>query len=131
MKMKILIVEDNSDAREIMNLLITKMGHQVIAAKNSDEAVAFAAAEGPDIIFMDMQLPDVDGVETTAMLKQNSKTSQIPVVALTAWMSELWQEKALEAGIVRYLIKPVSSQTLKQIIEEYTNESLTQSQLQT
>ena len=131
MKMKILIVEDNSDAREIMNLLITKMGHQVIAAKNSDEAVAFAAAEGPDIIFMDMQLPDLDGVETTAMLKQNSKTSQIPVVALTAWMSELWQEKALEAGIVRYLIKPDSSQTLKQIIVGYTIESLTHSELQT
>ena len=130
MKRKILIVEDNSDAREIMNLFITKMGHQAIAAKNSDEAIAFAEAEGPDIIFMDMQLPDVDGVKTAAMLKQNSKTSHIPVVALTAWMSELWQEKALKAGIVRYLIKPVSSQTLKETIEEYTSESLTQGELQ-
>ena len=128
--MKILIVEDNSDAREIMNLFIKKMGHQVIAARNSDEAIAFAQAEGPDIIFMDMQLPDVDGVKTTAILKQNSRTFHIPVVALTAWMSELWQEKALKAGIVRYLIKPVSSQTLKETIEEYINPSLHQSELQ-
>ena len=130
MKMKILIVEDNSDAREIMNLFIKKMGHQVIAARNSDEAIAFAKAEEPDIIFMDMQLPDVDGVKTTAILKQNSRTFHIPVVALTAWMSELWQEKALKAGIVRYLIKPVSSQTLKETIEEYINPSLHQSELQ-
>lgn len=128
--MKILIVEDNSDAREIMNLFIKKLGHQAIAAKNSDEAIAFAQAEGPDIIFMDMQLPDVDGVKTTTILKQNSRTSHIPVVALTAWMSEMWQEKALKAGIVRYLIKPVSSQTLKETIEEYTNASLSQSELQ-
>jgi Response regulator receiver domain len=86
---KILIVEDNSDYREIMNLFITKMGYRAITAKNSYEAITFAETEGPDLIFMDMQLPDVDGVNTTAMLKQNPKTSRIPVVALTAWMSAL------------------------------------------
>ena len=48
---------------------------------------------------MDMQLPDVDGVNTTAILKQNPKTPRIPVVALTAWMSELWREKASKVGI--------------------------------
>jgi two-component system cell cycle response regulator DivK len=90
---KILIVEDNSDSLEIMNLFITKMGYQAIKAKNSNEAIAFAEAEAPDLIFMDMQLPNVDGVDTTAMLKQNPKTSHIPVVALTAWMSALWEEK--------------------------------------
>ena len=128
MKKKILIVEDNSDSREIMNLFITKMGYQAIAAKNSDEAIAFAEAEGPDLIFMDMQLPDVDGVKTTAMLKQNPNTAQIPVVALTAWMSALWEEKALKVGIATYLLKPTSPQTLKETIEEYTNRSLTMAQ---
>jgi CheY-like chemotaxis protein len=57
---KILIVEDNSDYREIMNLFITKMGYRTIQAKNSYEAIAIAEAEGPDLIFMDMQLPEVD-----------------------------------------------------------------------
>jgi CheY-like chemotaxis protein len=69
------------------------VGHQTLTAKNSEEAIAFAEAESPEIIFMDMQLPDVDGVKTTAMLKRNPKTSQIPIVALTAWMSTLWKEK--------------------------------------
>jgi CheY-like chemotaxis protein len=120
MRKKILIVDDNNDCREIMNLLITRMGHQTLTAKNSEEAIAFAEAESPEIIFMDMQLPDVDGVKTTAMLKRNPKTSQIPIVALTAWMSTLWKEKASEVGIATYLLKPTSSQILKQTIEEYT-----------
>jgi CheY-like chemotaxis protein len=121
---KILIVEANSDYREIMNLFITKMGYWAITAKNSYEAIAFAEAEAPDLIFMDMQLPDVDGVNTTAMLKQNPKTSHIPVVACTALMSALLEKKASKVGIATYLIKPVSLQILKETIEEYTHGSL-------
>ncbi len=64
---------------------------------NSKEAVTYAEAELPDLVFMDLDLPDLDGVKTTAILKQNPKTSQIPVVAVTA----------------TYLIKPVSPQTPK------------------
>jgi CheY-like chemotaxis protein len=104
---KILIVEDNKDSLEILGLFITKIGCQVIKASNSKDAITYAEAECPDIIFMDMELPDVDGVKTTAILKKNPKTSQIPVVALTAWISALWQEKAAKVGIVTYLIKPI------------------------
>ncbi len=123
MKKKILIVEDNKDSLEILGLRVTAIGYQVIKARNSKEAIAFAEAEGPDLIFMDMELPDADGIKTTATLKQNPKTSHIPVVALTAWMCELWREKALKVGIVSYLLKPVSPQTLKQTIEKFTNGS--------
>ena len=126
MKKKILIVEDNSDYREIMNLFITKMGYRAITAKNSYEAIAFAEAEEPDLIFMDVALPEVDGIKTTAMLRQDPKTSHIPVVAITAWISALWQEKAGSVGITTYLIKPISPQVLKETIEEYTKGSLTQ-----
>jgi len=88
-KKKILIVEDNEDSLEILGLRVTAIGYQVIKARNSKEAIAFAEAEGPDLIFMDMELPDADGIKTTATFKQNPKTSHIPVVALTAWMYEL------------------------------------------
>jgi two-component system cell cycle response regulator DivK len=121
---KILIVEDNNDFREILNLFITNLGYHAIKAQNSKEAIECAEAEQPDLIFMDMELPDVDGVKTSTMLKQNLKTAYIPIVALTAWMSELWLEKAFKVGIVAYLVKPVSLQLLKQTIEEYTNGSL-------
>ena len=133
MKKKILIVEDNSDSREILGLFVTKIGHHPIKARNSQEAIALAEAEAerPNLIFMDMELPDVDGVKTTAILKQNPKTSHIPVVALTAWMSALWEEKAAKVGIATYLLKPISPQTLKQTIEEYTSQSLTRGKAMT
>ena len=105
MKKKILIVEDNNDSREIMNLFITKMGYQPIKARNSNEAITIAEAEKPDLIFMDLDLPDADGIKTTVILKKNPKTSHIPVVAITAWISALWQEKAAKAGITTYLIQ--------------------------
>jgi CheY-like chemotaxis protein len=125
-KKKILIVEDNHDSREILGLFVTKFGYQVIKVCNSKEAITYAEAERPDLIFMDMDLPDVDGVKTTAILKRNPKTSHIPVVALTAWISEIWREKALKAGIVDYQLKPVSPQVLKDTIEKYTRGSLRQ-----
>jgi CheY-like chemotaxis protein len=125
-KKKILIVEDNKDSREILGLYVTKIGYQVIKAKNSNEAIAFAAAEELDLIFMDMELPDVDGVKTTELLRKNPKTSHIPVVAITAWISALWQEKAERVGIKTYLLKPVSPQVLKDTIEKYTRGSLRQ-----
>src|SRR5262249_33652411 len=110
MKKKILVVDDQHDCREILALEITKIGDQVIKAQNSKEAIACAEAEEPALSFMDMKLPDVDGITTSAKLKQNPKTSHIPIVALTAWMSELWREKASKVGIKTYLLKPVSSQ---------------------
>jgi two-component system cell cycle response regulator DivK len=119
-KKKILIVEDNKDSREILGLFMPKIGCQVIKACNSKEAITYAEAERPNLIFMDMELPDADGIKTTAILKQNPKTSHIPVVALTAWMSELWQEKAEKVGIATYLVKPISPQILKETIEGYT-----------
>ena len=120
MKKKILIVEDNSDSREILGLFITKIGHHPIKARNSNEAIMVADVELPDLIFMDMDLPDADGIKTTTILKKNPKTAHIPVVAVTAWMSALWEEKAVKVGIATYLIKPVSPQMLKEVIEEYT-----------
>jgi len=128
---KILIVEDNKDSSEILGLFISRIGHQVIKACNSKEAIAHAEAELPDLIFMDMGLPDLDGVKTTTILRQNPKTSRIPVVALTAWMSALWEEKASRVGITTYLLKPVSPQTLRETIEEYSRGSFTRGKAMT
>jgi len=126
---KILIVEDNKDSREILGLFITKLGHQVIKAINSSEAITYAEAQCPDLILMDLDLPDADGIKTTAILKKNPKTSRIPVVAVTAWMSALSEERALRVGMASYLIKPVSPQTLKETIEEYTKGAITRGEV--
>jgi two-component system response regulator VanR len=70
---KILIVEDNKDSREILGLFVTKFGHQPIKACNSREAITYAEAECPNLIFMDLDLPDADGIKTTAILKRIPK----------------------------------------------------------
>jgi two-component system cell cycle response regulator DivK len=124
LKKKILIVEDNDDSREILRLMLTKMGYQAIEAQNSKQAIARAEAERPHLIFMDMGLPEVNGIKTAGLLKQNPKTSHIPIVAFTAWMSELWREKASRVSIEKYLLKPASPQILKQTIEEFTRDVL-------
>jgi two-component system, cell cycle response regulator DivK len=123
MKQKILVVEDNSDSREILALLLQRMGHDVIEAHDSKEAIARAAAECPDLIFMDLGLPGVDGIKTTAALKKNPDTSHIPVVALTAWFQELWEQKAVEAGIVEFLTKPASPAMLTAVVGRFTKSS--------
>jgi CheY-like chemotaxis protein len=117
---KILIVEDNNASREILVLRLRSMGYQAIEAQNGKEALARAEADKPDLIFMDMGLPEIDGLKTSAMLKQNPQTSHIPIVALTALISDLWREKASRVGVARYFLKPISPQVLKQTIEELT-----------
>ena len=64
MKMKILIVDDNNDTLEVLSLRVTRLGHESIRAHNSKEAIPYAEAELPDLIFMDMDLPDVDGADS-------------------------------------------------------------------
>jgi two-component system cell cycle response regulator DivK len=120
MKQKILVVEDNPDSREIIALILQRMGHDVIEAHDSKEAIACAAAESPDLIFMDLGLPDVDGIKTTAALKKNPDTSHIPVVALTAWFRELSEQKAVEAGIVEFLTKPALPAMLTEVLQRFS-----------
>ena len=76
----------NPHSREI---LVTKIGCQSIKAATAEKPSHTRKPKLPDLIFMDLDLPDLDGVKTTAILKQNPQTSQIPVVAVTAWMSAL------------------------------------------
>src|SRR5262245_18414330 len=99
MTKKILIVEDNNDSLEILRLRVKTFGYEAIKAHNSKEA------EGPDLILMDISLPDVDGVKTTAILKQNPKIALIPIVVLTACVSEVCREKALKVRILDYQLK--------------------------
>jgi CheY-like chemotaxis protein len=120
MKKKILVVEDNPDSREILGLILQRMGHDVIKAQNSKEAITCSIADHPDLIFMDLGLPDLDGVDTTAELKRNPDASHIPVVGLSAWCLEIWKKKAMDAGMVAFLTKPAPTAVLQEVIERFT-----------
>lgn len=118
MPVKILIVEDHPDAREILKIQIEVIGYEVVEATNGEEALAKAAAERPDLIIMDIGLPGIDGIEATTRLKSNPMTAAIPVVAYTAWPEGTVREKAERAKIAAFLTKPTRPRHFKEIIEK-------------
>ena len=115
--MKILLVEDNEENRDALSRRLARRGYAVVMAMDGAQAVAMAQSEMPDLILMDMNLPDIDGWEATRILKGASETQAIPVMALTAHAIAGDQERALQAGCDDYHAKPVDFQHLLAQIE--------------
>lgn len=116
---KVLVVEDHEDSREIVVLLLRQLKYDVVEATNGQEAIERALNETPDLIIMDLGLPGINGIETSAKLKQNPKTASIPIIAHTAWSEHDYKRQALEAGMVEYLTKPVDPRTLRRVLEKF------------
>lgn len=114
---KILLVEDNEDNRDMLSRRLERKGFTVALAIDGQEGVDKAKSESPDIILMDMSLPVMDGWEATKVLKDDSATAEIPVIALTAHAMSSDREKAIEAGCNDYDTKPVDLQRLLDKIE--------------
>ena len=105
--MKILYVEDNDDNVYMLRNRLTRAGFTVVVATDGVQGVAMAGTERPDLIIMDLTLPDMDGWEATRRIKADPATKHIPVVALTANAMEGDREKALAAGCDDFDTKPV------------------------
>jgi CheY-like chemotaxis protein len=105
--MKILYVEDNDDNVYMLRNRLTRAGFIVVVATDGVQGVAMAGSERPDLIIMDLTLPDMDGWEATRRIKADPATKHIPVVALTANAMEGDREKALAAGCDDFDTKPV------------------------
>lgn len=104
---KILLVEDNEMNRDMLSRRLEKKGFQVVIAVDGAKGVEMAKSESPDLILMDMSLPEIDGWEATRRIKAMDETKNIPVIALTAHAMAGEREKALEAGCNDYDTKPV------------------------
>lgn len=115
---KILVVEDHADSREILALQLKRFGYEVIEAVNGQQAIELALREPPDLIFMDLGLPGINGIEASLRLKQNPGTAKIPIVAYTAWSAADYRAKALESGMADYLTKPAAPESLRRTIEK-------------
>jgi CheY-like chemotaxis protein len=118
--MKILIVEDHPACRDLLAFLLRNMGHETVEVENGDKAIALAATLQPELIFIDLSLPDINGVEVTTALKRNTDTSHIPIVVISALPATIWGTKAKRAGASAYLTKPASALELRQTIEKLT-----------
>ena len=104
---RILVVEDNAANMKLCTLLLTNAGHQVLAAMDAEAGLVAARAEAPDLIIMDIQLPGMDGLAATALLKGDPATAGIPIIALTAMAMKADKERSEVAGCDAYLAKPV------------------------
>ena len=114
---RILLVEDNEMNRDMLTRRLERKDFEVLIAVDGREGVAKAGTDLPDLILMDMSLPEVDGWEATRRLKGDEKTASIPVIALTAHAMTGDREKALEAGCDDYDSKPVDFKRLLGKIE--------------
>jgi CheY-like chemotaxis protein len=104
---KILLVEDNELNRDMLSRRLERKGYQVIIAVDGKQGITMARSEAPDLILMDMSLPELDGWEATRQLRAMPETRSIPVIALTAHALSSDREKALGAGCNDYDTKPV------------------------
>lgn len=116
---KVLVVEDNKMNLEMISRRLSRLGHEVISAADGAAAIATAASEQPQLIFMDLRMPVLDGWEATRRLKADPATKQIPVIALTAQAMSEDREKALAAGCDDYVAKPVDLTLLVEKIEAF------------
>ena len=107
---KILIVEDNPANLKLASLLLLRVGHEVLTARDAETGMALALAELPALILMDIQLPGMDGLAATRELKQNPASSGILIIALTALAMKDDEAKALAAGCDAYIAKPLRYQ---------------------
>ncbi len=118
---KILIAEDNPDCCELLVFLLCRTGHEAVGVQTGEDAIAHALNSHPDLIFMDLGPPGIDGIAAAAAIKQNPETAGIPIVALSARLEQTWKAKALQAGMTRYLTKPAAPHAIIKIIEQLTN----------
>ncbi len=115
---KVLVVDDMADNRELF-LQYLEDDYVVVEATNGREAVAMAVEHLPDLILMDLSLPEMTGWEATEVLKRNDSTKKIPVIALTAHAMTGDREKALAAGCDDYLTKPIVASDLIMKVRAY------------
>ena len=115
---KVLVVEDNFMNKILIKEMLTLNGYEILEASTGKEAVAMAGKERPDIVFMDIHLPEMDGFEATRLIKGNAETKDIPVVALTASAMRGDEERILKYGFSAYVPKPLERKTLLEIIEK-------------
>jgi len=108
----VLVVEDNPANMKLITLLLTKADHTVLSAVDAETGLILARAERPDLILMDIQLPVMDGLAATALLKKDPTTAAIPVIALTAMAMKEDQVKSEIAGCDAYIAKPLRHQEM-------------------
>jgi two-component system cell cycle response regulator DivK len=115
----ILIVEDEPRNLKLLRDLLQRFGYEILEALDGEEGVKLAGEKMPDLILMDIMMPKMDGLEATRIIKADTKTKHIPIIALTSYAMKGDREKTVEAGCDGYIAKPVDIKEVLNAIEHY------------
>jgi CheY-like chemotaxis protein len=113
----VLVVEDDDDSRYVMRLELEQLGYLVSEADNGMKAVDIALREHPDIILMDLTLPEMDGLEATSRIRADENMRDVPIIAVTAHSESDWREEAKASGFNAYVTKPIDGSWLSELIK--------------
>ncbi|MEM1139394.1 MAG: response regulator [Pseudomonadota bacterium] len=119
MQKTILIVEDNELNMKLFHDLLEANGYRTLQTRDGMKALEIARADRPDLILMDIQLPEVSGLEVTKWLKEDDQLSAIPVIAVTAFAMKGDEEKIMEGGCEAYIAKPISVANFLQTVKKF------------
>jgi CheY-like chemotaxis protein len=115
-RQRVLIVDDNIDTADSMAILLTTMGHEVRAAYNGASAVETAERFRPDVVFLDLGMPGLNGYETAHYIREEEWGKDTVVVAVTGWGTQADQQNSLDAGFDYHLTKPVDPEVLRRLV---------------
>jgi len=118
MKKKILIVDDNPDLVYVLQRLVWLLGYDTILAKSGKQAVKIAASQLPDLIILDIMIPEMDGFQVSHQIRQNQETEGIPIIAVTALTAYKDKQKCFQSGCNDYIPKPFIPAQLASCIEK-------------
>jgi len=116
---RILVVEDNPKNLKLVRDVLRFSGYEVIEATSGEDGVRLAAAEEPDLILMDLQLPGIDGAEALRRIRASERTRDVPVVAVTAFAMDDDREYAFASGFTGYVEKPISVRRLPEQVRDF------------
>ena len=119
MRQTILLIEDNEQNLYLATFLLEKNGFKVVPARNGPDGIELAGRIHPDLIILDIQLPQMDGYAVARALRQNAALAEVPIVAVTSYAMAGDRERTLEAGCTGYIEKPINPDTFKTQIEMY------------
>jgi two-component system, cell cycle response regulator DivK len=116
---KILVVEDDHDTRVIWQTVLEHHGYMVIGASDGSDGIIKAREESPDLIVMNLSMPKLDGISTTALLKRDAVTAAIPIIACTGYVREDGEDQAEDAGVDAYLEKPCEPSRMVEEVQRF------------
>jgi CheY-like chemotaxis protein len=119
--MKILLIEDNAQNRYLVTFLLQSRGHEIIPAVSGPEGIALGRQTQPDLILLDIQLPEMDGYAVAKQLRRIPALGDVPIIAVTSYAMMGDRERALAAGCTGYIEKPVNPETFALQIEEHVH----------